>query len=1586
MNCRYIYKGHEFESELALDDFLIENKQFESINGDIVFSLTSAQNSVAATLQGVSQKTTELQEKYEQWERSNKITYTESGEESLEAPPYIGVNKFLSSLKINNVQLFPEFREKEYWDGRFARWKVGEFTDDEMQEFGINPTSIPLITDPKEHEKMKQRMQNRWKTQAKTGTAIHNILEIAFSRNGNVYNVTLSDEELKEIVLKKLKSKNKPYINDKVVTDTITYAKTLYADLTKQYGDNLLFYPEFCISGETNIMQEKSNTQLFGIIDLLIVDQNGNPHILDYKTSVHPYSEFGGPKKLSYTYQLATYQRMLERMGINTNSADLLVAPIQITNFRRNGDTYSYDTIDAPLSFQPLEPVINNTKLWNNINVFLPPVFKITVSAEKAGATVSEWMAKCFSVGEQITEEGVIELLKKRDLLKPDENGIYTFRTGDKNQIITDTDKVKFIQKVTNYLKVELPAQRLKLTSQVKKFIDTAIKKGIENADYPRPSDAKIDRDGDKEWLKNTVSKYCNNQWEVVDNPVTEAYGIIMLKTKEVSDNIPSQIDFIRVSTNDLYRHYRSTYDKSDDSQLKNRKGLTGKFESDVQSQSKSKSLMAEAVWGNVELMETVALINQLTGLNGCVIGNVSMVSPKYANGLAMSNEQLLYCFNELTRFVPLENNKILSGELKFAKKYELVVQQIMQIVREGELKEWNDEYRYLKTFKSCVPNYDSVINGSVDEQIEQLQRIKKEIESHNILMSKASGTHLKQSDLQQIPVSIYNNVLIALAQLKGGVNFRQQLRDHDKWLESIFVHLHGVSGSYLDNPGNLSSETLNLITKLVTEAYQNTRDTMQRKKVEVQKLVEQVKKEANFGYIKEQTIGNQVNLYKDLYRTTKDGNLLFINPNTLPQGSAKRKLLEYALNEINRRRFPNKLQEELDNMMQNDITEYYEVPITRGGQDSIASVQGMMSLLRAKLSYLNHKTAYQRAKEKLQGVYDELYNAEEDIHIKSENLYTMQNMFDKGQGPYRLDLIKKTGIENIEHNLETLLLKHMFAYSVQENMDAVFPMIKAAMIHLTTQGAMRNKPFTDDIQYIEDYIKNKILNKSIIDEKYEKWATVGSMLKQAASKLTLAFAPVQMFYQPLQGLWQDISLIIRKPDGTNSFTFNHFSKAIKIVYGDLLTFSDKPTLCSALNELYGINDMDMNNYVDRISSAKKGIWNMTNLMFKFASRPDYYNRMSIFVSQMMGDGCLEAHKIVDNKLVYDWKLDKRFAKFAANPKLKTSDPEYNEQKSRYYAIAKQFEMEHTKNSDGSEFKVNMDNPMPLPRAYTNKQAESMKSLGDDIYGYYSHEKKSMIMSTAIGSMWLQFKTYWSGKKNQYLAAGGVKLRGQWKHYEENGKKYYYQVDADGNILYDKPPTTQETIAPVYQWEGQWQEGIMITLADMAKAMWDKKSFVEGFKEKWNEKDIKLQNAYRSNIKQFGYDLIMFALIGNIIGALLADWLKELKKGQEKNRDLATGVALAAANVAVSSIKNSFMDLNFIESIGSPIGQWTPFAFEWGQRTWANWWKVATGDEDFWDGVVKTSGGLKQIKPALDAIKPDIFRTEREGGTFNKKE
>ena len=145
----------------------------------------------------------------------------------------------------------------------------------------------------------------------------------------------------------------------------------------------------------------------------------------------------------------------------------------------------------------------------------------------------------------------------------------------------------------------------------------------------------------------------------------------------------------------------------------------------------------------------------------------------------------------------------------------------------------------------------------------------------------------------------------------------------------------------------------------------------------------------------------------------------------------------------------------------------------------------------------------------------------------------------------------------------------------------------------------------------------------------------------------------------------------------------------------------------------------------------------------------------------------------------------------------------------------------------------------------------------------------------------------------------------------------------------------------------------------MLKSMWDQKSIIAGYKSKWNETDPKLRAAYRSNIRQLYYDLIMFAIVGSIIGALLGDWLDELKKDNAKNRDFITGLGIAAANVAVMSVKNSFLDLNFIESIGSPLGQWTPFSVEHTGRTLSTWWEVCTGDEDFQDGVVKTFGGLK---------------------------
>jgi hypothetical protein len=47
----------------------------------------------------------------------------------------------------------------------------------------------------------------------------------------------------------------------------------------------------------------------------------------------------------------------------------------------------------------------------------------------------------------------------------------------------------------------------------------------------------------------------------------------------------------------------------------------------------------------------------------------------------------------------------------------------------------------------------------------------------------------------------------------------------------------------------------------------------------------------------------------------------------------------------------------------------------------------------------------------------------------------------------------------------------------------------------------------------------------------------------------------------------------------------------------------------------------------------------------------------------MRGDGCFEAHSVVDGKLVYDWTEDKRFDLFANHKESEMTTPE---QKARY--------------------------------------------------------------------------------------------------------------------------------------------------------------------------------------------------------------------------------------------------------------------------------------------------------------------------------
>lgn len=1625
-SCTYTYHNHTFTSELELDTYLLEKDKFFKQFKDIVFSLDTPALDQASKLDKAIKDNQTLYDDYIDKRRKGLLKYDSDGDFYFDTDiegnilRHIGVNKFLSKQhKDGNHQnklLFPYFDKDNYFkgsvghEGRYDYWLRGEFNDDELEEF-FDPGETPTPILQSDLESKRDLILERWNAKGRQGEAVHKIFELFFSNDDNNQPVRqLKEAELYNYISSKLPTELVKYLEyngdpQNNIRSAIAVAQNLYSQIkaqTKCSDDELLFYPEYLLKGIATDTNNGKAMNLWGIADLIVIDKSGKLHLFDYKTSTKTYDKFDSAKRRGYSYQLAMYKQMLENFGLRVSGMDLNIIPIKINDFQKQSNGHQFNSITSdgikPITNEP-ETVIAYDQLERYI---MPSKFTSSMSVTDLHKNRTEFSSKCWKdidIGKTFTAESVEKFLTKGGYFdNTNDQGEYEYSyntlTGGR-KTIKGSDRADLVQKVLQ-LKQSIATSNIDLTNRCKEELKKCIEAEDPNAgNFPRTFNKRKDS---ASWLQDTLSIYCNKEWQIQEMPELEQYGTIVLYNKNTR-----QKDFITISSNSLHDNYHDHLKDSGDPR-KGRKNILSSFETDAQSEQRHKRLILEGTKGNIELLETMMSINCLSGMEDYIVGNIKVINPYDSQMVTASNEQLLVNFNALCEYADMQNiNNFDKGNIKLAKHFDLLANQLDEIwTRQEALSDngWRGEYYKFKELNSCKSVIDACRNGSVDEKIAAVWSLIQEMQQ------KMNDLYVDTSELKRLNserMRVYNQALFTFAELKG-IHFRQQLDDHSQWFSSVFkMFKEGLSGNMIDNPGNLDSETLNLVTVLIKEAYQNTRQEMQTEKAKLDKIINKLKQDIGFNYLKENVGFNQADLYAPLYRTViVDGvkDLWFKRVEDVDP--IYRPLLEYMLTSINKRRL-NVSANQIQQLIDSDSPKYYQVPLCQGSFDSVASSKGLMSAFRDKLRYLNPinwKDTYDEAYRSIQGLG---YAEKRATNRQSEELiYRMENMFDRGESDNRQKAIQDAkgnrgdnvdGIDYIERNAETLLLKHAFAFSQQRNIDNIFPLIQASMAHLSIQGANAGQQFTNDKSYLDKYIRNKVKNESIVDPNFEGAAKVVGVMKQAASKLTLAFTPVQLFYQPLQGLWTDIRLALQNHDG-KSFNFTHFKNSIKLLAGELFNFSGKPTIISKLNELYSLNDMDINKYIDNITHNKKGfLYNASNMMYKFASRPDYYNRLALFLSQMQGDGCLDAHSIVNGELVYDWTKDKRFSKFAADPKNNSTDPEYQKQKSLYYAVAKQFVNEGATYSDGSSFILDMNNPMPLPRAYTSKQAESNKSIADDIYGYYTNENKSLIQSTAFGSMWLQFKTFWSGKKNQYLQSGGIRMRGSWEPYQEiirgsDGKptgqiiKYYYALDENGEVDYNKIVREDELpenqrIAPVITWKGQWQEGIAVSLATIMKD----RHILQNYR---NLKDIDPDRAkvYRSNMIQLAYDLCLWLIGGALIGGALSEWLKDLLDENKDNDDFLTGCSLAAANVAVRTIKNSFIDFNIFDSLGSPLTNWTPFAFQFARNNIKNLSEFAVGNRDLWDTIVNTNGATRQIKPIFDALKPEEFRTIREGGTW----
>jgi ATP-dependent exoDNAse (exonuclease V) beta subunit len=126
--------------------------------------------------------------------------------------------------------------------------------------------------------------------------------------------------------------------DESVVGSILSTMAQLKAMLIKQHTINGVepqFFPEFVITGDLieGAMPGKPGAKLMGIIDLLVVDANGVPHIYDYKTSDKEPSKWVQAKEDAFQSQTGAYREMLRAWKFDVDNTRIGIIPLLMDNF-----------------------------------------------------------------------------------------------------------------------------------------------------------------------------------------------------------------------------------------------------------------------------------------------------------------------------------------------------------------------------------------------------------------------------------------------------------------------------------------------------------------------------------------------------------------------------------------------------------------------------------------------------------------------------------------------------------------------------------------------------------------------------------------------------------------------------------------------------------------------------------------------------------------------------------------------------------------------------------------------------------------------------------------------------------------------------------------------------------------------------------------------------------------------------------------------------------------------------------------------------------------------------------------------------
>lgn len=1407
-------------------------------------------------------------------------------------------------------------------------------------------------------------LKNSWKRIAEDGRDLHKII----LKQGKETSYSQTEDNTKGTSFEHLSD----VIHDQVYDDIFSQVYLGNGKESRELGDDSS--PVILKNLNLSAKLIGRDETITGHIDYIVVKPNGSVEVFNIKSSHESPAFWDQAKKEKYRNEFALLSRILQYNGINTNDIRFNIIPVtfkyddqfqNINNITVNrAECYSHnkgafvmqESMKLAQRFiaSNAETITINDSSIDTVNKQLSAVFpKKDIKADGITSTIEEYIDKNWSYwiqGEQpdtgwnLSIDGTVYHVKSSEVRSRNKEAVEIVRQNQDKLLGVDSGKLS-ARGIVNQI------------GEFRRF------------GYPKFGNDYLDRlflpYFEKSVVKvNGKDKY-NYLWQVVKNDTLENCNIIMFK-----NSLTGQANFVTLSGLNLDQMH--SFD--------GRTNILGFHLNDLQGMDNQGRQLMKATYGNIETMRTMFLINEIIPQLGddvklgdlTIIGGLggTIQSQQYPIQLVVSNfVKAQEVLNKKDPNLNISNN---FSMIEHISPVSLLINEFWDILHESP-NLGNTDFESLKELisGSDVDGLQHLINGTAVDSLASAESTDVQIQRLEELIKKLN-TILSQQQVSLSPDAIIN---YATGQDKLADPERNELVINCcKLLLNASITLDRLSGiirisekdlseteRLFARPQNISNSQVRIISKLLQDAIHSISNKLEPQVSDFNLACLEYYEAKGYSKARNAIIGDQSRVFKHLYQQIDD-ELFFKNPYDPASDldADDRKFLKKALFEINKIRFKDNnfaYKSENDPALKSFIKStpgYLWVPLEKASSSTKWSNPGKYfdDFKRRVQGYCKNPTLF------FKEMYEDILSEEDEEKINSDienmqayNRFRIAEPTISGQPRKgRQRLFETYGKDYFETNLQNLVIDYSYKNLQEEEMNKMLTRAKGILLQLKLTGVRENDTdkFAKTIKHIDDYLKTAVFNRSIMEESSKRIIARLQPLRKAVSTAYIAASPIAAIRDTFGGFLSNVvrSMTKYRTDIDAKDVMWAYQFVLRQGVHSAMTID----LLDKLNSKYLISNINIEQQQEGYKTNRGGITNAGNWAYATLRKPDFLNRMVLFMGKLKHDNSHRAYSIVDGKLVYNWRMDGRFDLLASNDK--SNMEAYNKQKALYLSQIMKFNEENP----GANLPVSLDTN--LPDGYTQSQIDEIKNLGDTIYGSYNRSTKAMYENLALGSQFGVFSTWMNGIYDVYLGKRRESSyeTQQVQKEDENGNKLW--IDDNGNI------TTENTGVPYLTDIPLIVQGVWRTLHDTVSELYHGRGW-EGIKENIINNPMQMRN-----LKRIGSDLLVALLLYWLFEEVVNPAYKEHKKKGD-GKDVLTNAAIELLYKGSSSSFEEFKGpLPILDYI---MNNTSPASVKWGAKVYNDIGGFLFGDTTFGELVTKSQALPRSLQDTYKMYKRDTI-------------